>query len=218
MRAILIDWLVDIHIKFKLQQETLYLTINILDRFLEKTTVPKSKLQLVGITSMLIASKYQEIYPPEIKDFVYVADKTYPKEEILDMEGKILLCLKFNLTVPSALSFLERYSRLVGLEKKYFYFCQYLIELAFLDYKMLRYRPSLIVCGAILLVHRLFKKQGNDDVLARNTKHNEESMKLCAKDLLVVLKNIEKSTLKAIKRKFLSPQYMEVSKIQIDFP
>ena len=79
MRAILVDWLIEVHSKFKLQKETLFLTINIIDRFLEKTIVSKSKLQLVGVTALLIASKYEEIYPPEVKDFVYITDRAYSK-------------------------------------------------------------------------------------------------------------------------------------------
>lgn len=83
MRAILIDWLVEVHLKFKLVPETLYLTVNLIDRYLEKEQVNRQKLQLVGVTSMMIASKYEEIYPPIIKDFVYITDNAYTKEEIL---------------------------------------------------------------------------------------------------------------------------------------
>lgn len=86
MRAILIDWLIEVHLKFKLLPETLFLTINLIDRYLEKTVIPRTKLQLVGVTSMLISSKYEEIYAPEVRDFVYITDKAYSKEEILAME------------------------------------------------------------------------------------------------------------------------------------
>ena len=87
MRKILFDWLVDVHLKFKLTPETLYLTFNIIDRFLSKQNVPRKKLQLVGVTSMFIASKYEEIYAPEVKDFAYVTDKAYTKKAILQCEG-----------------------------------------------------------------------------------------------------------------------------------
>jgi hypothetical protein len=82
MRSILTDWLVEVHLKFKLVPETLYLTINLIDRFLEKYEVPRPKLQLVGVTSLLIASKYEEIYPPEIRDLVYICDRAYTKQEV----------------------------------------------------------------------------------------------------------------------------------------
>lgn len=83
MRAILVDWLIEVHYKFKLLPETLFLTVNLIDRFLEREAIHRTKLQLVGVTSMLIASKYEEIYAPEVKDFVYITDRAYQKEEIL---------------------------------------------------------------------------------------------------------------------------------------
>lgn len=86
MRSILIDWLVEVHLKFKLVPESLYLTVNLIDRFLGLEKVHRSRLQLVGVTAMLIACKYEEIYPPIVKDFVYITDNAYTKEEILDME------------------------------------------------------------------------------------------------------------------------------------
>lgn len=90
MRSILIDWLIEVHLKFKLVPESLYLTVNLIDRYLEREQVNRQKLQLVGVTAMLIACKYEEIYPPIVKDFVYITDNAYTKEEILDMERKIL--------------------------------------------------------------------------------------------------------------------------------
>lgn len=79
MRAILIDWLIDVHLKFKLVNETMFLTVNLIDRYLEKSQVSRQKLQLVGVTAMFIATKYEEIYPPDLRDFVYVTDKAYTK-------------------------------------------------------------------------------------------------------------------------------------------
>lgn len=90
MRSILIDWLIEVHLKFKLVPESLFLTVNLIDRYLEREQVNRQKLQLVGVTAMLIACKYEEIYPPIVKDFVYITDNAYTKEEILEMERKIL--------------------------------------------------------------------------------------------------------------------------------
>lgn len=83
MRSVLVDWLIEVHLKFKLLPETLYLTINLIDRYLSRVKVTRKRLQLVGVTSMLIASKYEEIYPPEIKDFVFVTDQAYNREDLL---------------------------------------------------------------------------------------------------------------------------------------
>ena len=88
MRAILVDWLVEVHLKFKLVPETLYLTINLIDRYLDFAEVSRPKLQLVGVTCLLIASKYEEIYPPELRDLVYICDRAYTKNDV-----SILSCL-----------------------------------------------------------------------------------------------------------------------------
>lgn len=110
MRAILIDWLVDVNVKFRLVPETLFLTVNIVDRYLAKTRVGRHKLQLVGVSALLIACKYEEIYPPSLKEFVAICDRAYTSNEILDMEAHILLSLDFEMTHTSSLRFLERYT------------------------------------------------------------------------------------------------------------
>ena len=80
MREILTDWLIEVHLKFKLQPETLYLTMNLIDRFLSKTSINRKNLQLVGVTANFIAAKYEEIYPPNVNDFVYISDNAYTRD------------------------------------------------------------------------------------------------------------------------------------------
>ena len=109
MRAILIDWLVEVHLKFKLMPETLYLTVNVLDRFLTVKDVHRSRLQLVGCASMLVAAKYEEIYAPEVRDFVYISDKAFTRDDVLAMESEIINTLAFNFTVPTTYHFLNRF-------------------------------------------------------------------------------------------------------------
>jgi G2/mitotic-specific cyclin-B, other len=151
MRAILIDWLIEVHLKFKLLPETLFLTVNLIDRYLEKQVIQRTKLQLVGVTAMLIASKYEEIYAPEVRDFVYITDKAYSKEEILKMEFSILTTLDFNITSPSAYRFLERYNKVVNGDTLMFNLARYLIELPLIEYRMLKYTPSNIAASAVFL-------------------------------------------------------------------
>lgn len=103
MRAILVDWLIEVHFKFKLFPETLFLTINLLDRFMAKVQVSKDQLQLVGITAMLLASKYEEIYAPEISDFTYITDNAVSAEEIREMERHMVTALDFDFQTQSSL-------------------------------------------------------------------------------------------------------------------
>jgi Cyclin, N-terminal domain len=93
MRSILVDWLVEVHLKFKLVPETLYLAINLIDRFLERCIVFRPKLQLVGVACLLIASKYEEIYAPELRDLVYICDRAYTKQDVRCCPGSLCSCL-----------------------------------------------------------------------------------------------------------------------------
>ena len=80
MRAILVDWIISVHSKFKLLPETLYLTINLIDRYFSMFNVAKNDVQLVGVAALLSSTKYEEIYPPTVKDFIYLTDNTYSRQ------------------------------------------------------------------------------------------------------------------------------------------
>lgn len=137
MRAILVDWLVEVGEEYKLQNETLYLAVNYIDRFLSSMSVLRGKLQLVGTAAMLLASyvlftlelhivrciqdcvfkciytfkcrKFEEIYPPEVAEFVYITDDTYTKKQVLRMEHLVLKVLSFDLAAPTINQFLTQY-------------------------------------------------------------------------------------------------------------
>ena len=212
MRGILIDWIVDVHLKFKLRAETLFLTVNLIDRYLDKVTILRQKLQLVGVASMLIACKYEEIYAPEIKDFVYITDKAYTKEEILHMEGNILSVLEFNLTFNSALNFFERYANILNYDEKMLMLGRYVLELALIEYKMIKYSQSLIACSALYLINKIQKKQAWPEEIERQSRYKEIELKQCSKEMLLILQNVDKSNLQAVKKKFAGVKYLEISK------
>jgi len=216
MRAILVDWLVDVNVKFKLVPECLFMTWNIIDRYLTLKKVTRHKLQLVGVSALLIACKYEEIYPPALKEFVAICDKAYTSVEILEMEADVLNVLDFKLTHTSPLRFLERYSLIGDIESKAQMFAKYLIETTMLEYSMLKYKNSLLAAGAVFLVNKIFKKHGWTKVLEHHTGYSEADVKPCAKDLYFTMQNSEKLVLHAVKRKFSSPKYMEVSKYRIE--
>lgn len=110
MREIVIDWLVDVHRKFKMRQETLFMTIALLNRYLERCMIKKEIFQLVATTCLFAAAKYEEIYPPAIDDYVYICADAYSKNDIIRMEGMILNELEFNLVQSSPLVLLGIYS------------------------------------------------------------------------------------------------------------
>ena len=119
------------HQRFSLLQETLYLTIAILDRYLSHRCgeIKRKKLQLVGVSCMWIASKYEEMYAPEINDFVYITDNAYTSLEIRSMELDILRTLDFNLGKPLPLHFLRRNSKAAGVDAKQHNFAKFFMEM-----------------------------------------------------------------------------------------
>ncbi|KAL3515338.1 hypothetical protein ACH5RR_022240 [Cinchona calisaya] len=156
MREILVDWLVEVVDEYKLVSDTLYLTLNYIDRFLSSHTLSRTKLQLLGVSSMLVASKFEEITPPRIEDCCYITDNTYTGEEVADMESNILIFLKFNMSNPTPKSFLRMFTK-AAQENSLFPNLQfeslacYLAELSLPDYICVRFLPSMIAASAIFL-------------------------------------------------------------------
>ena len=211
MRIILLDWLIDVQLKFKLLPETLFLTINIIDRYLSISKATKENLQLIGITSMLIACKYEEIYFPEIKDFIYMTDDTYSKDEVLQMEYKILKKLEFNITNPSSLRFLEIYDFYLKLDNKIYFLAKYFLELSLVNYKQIKFLPSIIATSAIYLS----KKQDvlfDENELWNITGYTFNDIEECYLRLKEYIFHLDNTQYLAVKRKYSSEKYFSVSK------
>ncbi|CAN0399944.1 unnamed protein product, partial [Phaeothamnion confervicola] len=154
MRAILIDWLVEVHLKFKLVPDTLYLTVYIIDKYLEFATVSRNNLQLLGVTALLLASKYEEIFPPEVRDLVYITDRAYTKEQILEMETTVLNEINFKLTVPTVYCFLLRYLKAAHADKRIVQLSCYMAERMLQESEMLDFLPSVIASSAIYVARK----------------------------------------------------------------
>lgn len=151
MRAILVDWLVEVHMKFRCVPETLHLAINIIDRYLTVVEIPRQSLQLVGVTAFLLAAKYEEIYPPELHDIVVITDRAYTKQDVLEMEADMLNELSFNLTVPTGYPFLQRFLFITHATKTMANAANYYMERMLQEHDSLQFRPSVIAAAAVCL-------------------------------------------------------------------
>jgi len=147
---------VQVHLKFKLMPETLFLTTNLIDRYLCVQSVSRKNLQLVGVTAMLLAAKYEEIWAPEVNDFVHISDNAYTRSEVLNMEKNMLNTLKFNLTVPTPYVFIVRLLKAAASDKQkktvaaqLEMVAWFLVELCLTEYPMIKYAPSLLAAAAI---------------------------------------------------------------------
>lgn len=213
MRAILIDWLVEVHMKYKMKNETLFLTVNLIDRYLDKRQPTRKQLQLVGVAAMLIAAKFEEIYPPEVRDFVYITDNAYTKDDILKMEMRILTTLNFVLCCPTIANFLDHYCTLNCCTDDHRHLVQYVLELTLTDHKMLRYSPSHLVAAAALLSNKLLKRHPAwPAVMLRQTKQTEAMVKGCAREMCGVFEAAERSPLQAVRKKFSQPKFSSIAK------
>lgn len=151
MRSVLVEWMVEVHQQFSLLQETLYLSIAILDRYMQAAAerVARKSLQLVGVTAMFIAAKYEEMYAPEIGDFVYITDNAYTQTQIRETEIKIMSVLKFEMGRPLPLHFLRRNSKAGQVDAVVHMLAKYVMELTILEYSFAHVLPSKIAATAL---------------------------------------------------------------------
>lgn len=307
-RPLYIDWMVAIQDKLKLLNETLYLAINLLDRVLSVKQVYSTQLQILSCACLLVASKYEEIYCPEIRDFILLSENNFSKEELKQYEYHVLSSVEFNLNHVSGLEYLRRFNFIrkydyqnltcsfLGIEYKEFYIdclkqemnikensntpeyqsklnnlferkhdknslnnkvcsytynkilflSQYIFEVSFLEYKMLRYTnlqrslASFILARKIILKlletelnekQNLFSNRNNlnldqnkivlfelwDSELEKHAKYKLNDVIKIAKDLFMLLKAYHyNNTLVAIQEKFSSNKYFKVSLINFE--
>ena len=145
MRQTLVDWLLQVHLRYHMMPETLWIAVNIVDRFLTKRIVSLIKLQLVGVTAMFIAAKYEEILAPSVEEFVTMTENGYTKEEILKGERIMLQTLEFRIShYCSPYSWMRRISKADDYDIQTRTLSKFLTEVTLLDYRFLGAKPSLI--------------------------------------------------------------------------
>jgi cyclin B len=216
MRVILINWIIEVHFKFHLLSETLFICINIIDRYLSKKNINRKNLQLLGVTSLFIACKYEEIYAPTSKDLIFMTDNAYKTEEMIQMESDILNIIEFDLTFPTSLRFLEIFKNYLELDEINFYRCCYLNEISLINYSLCSFNPSLIACVCLYLNLKsniLYFKGYNEEQLFSLTGYKKIDIKNCLNKLISAVMKIEDKDNKfiAVKKKYALDKYMKVS-------
>ncbi|KAJ1521101.1 hypothetical protein ONE63_002803 [Megalurothrips usitatus] len=166
MRTILVEWMVEVAEEYRLQTETLYLAVSYIDRFLSLMSVVRAKLQLVGTAAMFIAAKYEEIYPPDVGEFVYITDDTYTKRQVLRMEHLILKVLAFDISSPTPLVFVTNYCVSFDFSERVMFLAMYLCELCLLEGDpYLQFLPSVLASSTVAFArHALGLEAWPEDV------------------------------------------------------
>ena len=219
MRSILVDWLIDVHFKFGFTDETLFMTILIIDRYLSICEVSRNKLQLLGITALMISCKHEEIDVPKIEDFIYITDNAYVKEEVLKMEVDVLIRLNFSFLYPSPIKFFEYLSLHFNFDKKKHMMGKYLMESFLLDIKINKYKPATISCACTYIVMKFFQMQNYQEAYNKKFFLSDESkeitieynVKECARDICLFVDNINKTNYLACQKKYSAPEQEKVS-------
>ena len=204
-RGFLVEWIIDVHRKFRLLPETLYVTVSTIDRYLSKMQIKKTQLHLLGVAALLIATKYEEIYPPELKDLLSVSENKFTKEEVLKLEFEILSTLEFNFFVPSILRFLQRYRKLsnTASDDQIFFFAQYLSEISLLDAFFLKHKSSEIAAASFILSARSIKKVNAwNSEMEKWTGYKEKDLKTVIEDLKQFALEVNPKFLSTLKYKF----------------
>lgn len=216
MRAILVDWLVEVHMKYQLRCETLFLTVNLIDRYLAREQVVRKRLQLVGVVAMFVAAKFEEIDPPNSSQFVYITDNAYTRDDIMTLECSMLTLLGFQVVVPTAAHFLDRLKRANSCDARHGELAQYILELALLDVQMVRYEPSHLVAAALLLSNEILGRQPVwPELMVQHTRRSETILRACADDLYQHYKHAPSQTLQAVRKKFLLKEHHCVAALPI---
>ena len=219
MRSILVDWLIDVHFKFGFTDETLFMTVSIIDRYLSLAQISRTNFQLLGITALMIACKHEEIDLPKIDDFIYITDNAYKKDEVIKMEFDVLSKLNFAFLYPSPIKFFEYLSLHFNFDKKQHMMGKYLMESFLLDIKNAKYKPSIISCACTYIVMKFFKLKNYQESYSKKfyvldetkEKYSEHNIKECAKDICLFVDNINKTNYQACVKKYSKPEQENVA-------
>ncbi|KAK1394668.1 Cyclin-A2-4 like [Heracleum sosnowskyi] len=225
MRGILMDWLVEVADEYTLVPDTLYLTVNLIDRFLSKHYIEKQRLQLLGITCMLISSKYEEICAPSLEEFCFITDNTYKRDEVLRMESQVLNFLDFQLSTPTTKKFLRRFLQAAqtcykapSIELEFL--ANYLAELTLPEYGFLKFLPSLIAASAVFLARWMLDQSNQpwNPTLEHYTNYKVSDLKPVVFGLQVLHLNTIDSPLKAVREKYKQPKFKGVASLSLPAP
>ena len=219
MRATVIDWIIDIHKKFKMHQETLYMAVHIMDLYLTECDIDKSCYQRLSCAALMLAAKSEERSVPLMEDFVYVAGKSFSANALQRMEASVFEHVGCHVTPILAFSFVTRTLRLLGSSEQQREYCMFILDSLLLDSDFIGVRPSYLAAGVIYTGLRISNGAfAWDEDMVRNTGYEEDAIKHLANLILRALSALSKQPYQAIKKKY-SPviQIASITEFPADF-
>ncbi|KAI9116293.1 hypothetical protein K1719_012460 [Acacia pycnantha] len=215
MRGILINWLIEVHLKFELMPETLYLTVSLLDQYLSLVTIKKNELQLVGLTALLLASKYEDFWHPSVKELIGISVESYTREQILAMEKLILRKLKFRLNGPTPYVFMVRFLKAAQSDKELEHLAFFLIELCLVEYEALAFKSSLLCASAIYVARSTLQITPPwTPLLQKHARYEVSQLRNCAEMILKFHKSARTGKLMVAYEKYSRPEFSGVAALK----
>ncbi|KAJ1302736.1 hypothetical protein OPQ81_003049 [Rhizoctonia solani] len=206
-RGILMDWLIQVHERFRLLPETLFIAANLIDRFLSMRVVSLAKLQLVGITGLFVAAKYEEIMVPTLQDLLRVSDSDYSAHEILAAEKYLLRTLGWDLSYPNPMSFLRRANKAEDYNANTRTLAKFLIEISVVEERLLKYTPSMLAAAGLWLARLILDKPEWDANLEHYSGYPESKLIRCANVMVNFL--LQPTKHESLWRKYSKKKYMK---------
>lgn len=215
MRALLVDWMVEVQESFELNHETLYLAVKLVDLYLTKVTVGKETLQLLGAASLFIASKFDERIPPMVEDFLYICDGAYTQRELIRMEANVLRVVNFDLGIPLSYRFLRRYARCTKVSMPTLTLARYILEYSLMDYSMITFSDSKVAAAALLLALLMKDLGGWTPTLEYYSGYKLDDIRDICNLLNQCLHKKHKDTLMTVRNKYSHKIFFEVAKLPL---
>ncbi|XP_054608899.1 G2/mitotic-specific cyclin-B3 [Dunckerocampus dactyliophorus] len=213
MRAVLIDWLVEVQENFELFHETLYLAVKLTDHYLARAPIHRNMLQLVGTTAVLLASKFEEYSVPSVEEFLYVCDDAYSKEELLAMEANILRTLSFDINIPIPYRFLRRYAKCVNAGMDTLTLARYFCERSLLEMELVVVRGSLLASSCLLLAMLTKDLGGWSPILQFHTGYVLSDVAPVVRMVYAMMVQLPNDKLNAIRTKYSHKVFFQVASL-----
>ncbi|CAG0919913.1 unnamed protein product [Notodromas monacha] len=217
MRSMLVDWLVEVAIEYKLSDACLFMAVSYIDRFLSYNKIFRSKLQLLGTTAMFIAAKVEEIYPPESEEFVFITDNTYSKEQLLKMETFILIALDYRMTCVTPYTFFAKFVLDIEAPETVSNLALYLLELAMMEGgDILNYLPSVQAAASVALAaHTLMVGELWKIMFMKTTNYKYADLMPCMSTIKIIWAKAATHDQQAVRQKYLEPKVKAVASIPV---
>lgn len=211
MRAILNDWIIEVHSKFRLLPETLLIATNLIDRFLSVRMVSLVKFQLVGLTALFVAAKYEEVICPSVTHFLHMTDGGYEVAEILRAERYLLSTLDFDLSYPNPLHFLRRISKADGYDVHTRTVAKFFIEVNCVEHRLIQFPPSLLAAAAMWLARLCLDRGPWHANMVHYSSYAQHELIPCAQVMLDYIVNPDLDTSSAFYKKYAAKKHLKAS-------